>query len=287
MKIFSPLSLTLFISFFAPFCLAADPVLQPAWQTDDIFLQPESIVYDAKRGVLYVSNVNGDDNGFISLLSPAGELIDLHWLTGLNGPKGLALVGDNLYVADVNDLLEIDVSTKKITQRYHAPGSLFLNDVAADDDGNVYVSDMMANGIYRLADGELEIWLVASELEAPNGLLIEGNQMIVGSWGNMTDGFSTEIPGHLKTIELDTKELNSLGNKRPVGNLDGVEPDGNGNYLVTDWMAGKLLIITPDGRSTTLLSLDKGSADHTVLPQQNLIIIPMMLSNTVVAYHIN
>ncbi|KKL48691.1 hypothetical protein LCGC14_2323000, partial [marine sediment metagenome] len=62
--------------------------------------------------------------------------------------------------------------------------------------------------------------------------------------------------------------------------------DGKGNYLVTDWMIGKLFHIMPSGDSTTLLDLEPGSADLTVLTKQKLVIIPIMMSNDIVAYHI-
>ncbi|NQZ54498.1 MAG: SMP-30/gluconolactonase/LRE family protein [Piscirickettsiaceae bacterium] len=271
--------------------LAATPILLPAWKSDTVFEQPESVVYDSKRQLLYVSNVNGnpndvDGNGYISQLSLDGDVIELHWLEGLNAPKGMILVGDTLYVADINELIEIDIKNNKINQRYLAPNAKFLNDVTADSAGNVYVSDMLTNTIHCLCSGDFSIWLQDDQLEAPNGLLVEGNHLIVGSWGNMTDGFSTAIAGHLKTIDLASKHINSLGDKTPAGNLDGVEADGNGNYYVTDWMIGKLLHITPSGISTTLLSLEQGSADHTILAKQGLIIIPMMLSGNVLAYKI-
>ena len=111
--------------------LSANPLLVPAWQTGAIFDQPESVVYDAKRDVLFVSNVNGDPNGadgdgYISQVSLTGDVIKQHWLDGLNAPKGLALVSDTLYVADINELIVIDVASKKITQRYLAPKAIFL-----------------------------------------------------------------------------------------------------------------------------------------------------------------
>ncbi|PHS70603.1 MAG: GTP-binding protein [Methylophaga sp.] len=271
--------------------LVAEPILVPAWQTATVFEQPESVVYDAQRNVLYVSNINGDPiaadgNGYISILSVNGELIEQHWVNDLNAPKGMALVGDILFVADINELIKIDVKNNHIIQRYLAPNAKLLNDVAADDQGNVYVSDVLTNTIYSLKNGQFEIWIHSDQLESPNGLLVEHDQLIVGSWGNMTDGFATDIPGHLKTINLTTKQIESLGDKSPVGNLDGVEADGNGHYYVTDWMAGKLLHITPAGISTTLLTLQQGSADHTVMPEHRLVIIPMMFSGNVVAYQI-
>jgi len=273
--------------------LAASPLLVPAWQSEAKFEGPESVVFNAQDKSFFVSNVNGnpndvDGNGYISTLSLDGEILKQHWIDGLNAPKGLALIGDTLYVADINELVVINTQQHKIIKRYKDSNAVFLNDVAAAGDGTVYVSDMMTNTIYRLHDDKFEPWIQSDELEQPNGLLVEGNNLIVGSWGNMTEGegFATKIAGHLKTIDISTKKISSLGNKTPAGNLDGVESDGKGNYFVTDWMQGKLLHITPKGKATTLVALQQGSADLTVLLDQNLVIIPMMLTGNVIAFEI-
>lgn len=270
----------------------AETTLTPAWKTSAELKGPESVIYHPGSDSLYVSNVNGspadaDGNGFISQLSDEGEIKKLHWLDGLDAPKGLALRDDRLYVADIDELLVIDINNESIVERYPAEGARFLNDVAIDQQGRVYVSDMMTNRIYRLADDQFNLWMDDPMLEAPNGLLVENNQLIIGSWGNMVDGFATDVPGHLKTLDLDSREIQSLGDGTPVGNLDGVEADGNGNYLVTDWMNGRLLLIRPGGRSETLLEFEQGSADHTVMPEKNLVIIPMMLQNQVLAFRIS
>jgi len=287
----TPLLVITISLFLTSFNAIASPILLPAWQSDAPLQNPESVVYDAKRNQLYVSNVNGDGmvkdgNGYISTLSLDGKLIKQHWLTGLDAPKGMAIVGDTLYVADINEVVEIDLKAQAISQRYSAENAAFLNDIAAASDGSVYISDMIINAIYRIKDGKITTWLTDPQLESPNGLLVENDQLIVASWGNITSGLDTEIPGHLKTISLENKQIQSLGNHSSVGNLDGLESDGKGAYLVTDWVAGELLYITPQGLSSTLLKLERGSADHTVLLKQGLIIIPMMLSDTIVAYRI-
>lgn len=269
--------------------IADTPILIPAWQTDAVLEGPESVVFDKNKGLFYVSNVNGhpleaDGNGYISTLSAEGKVVEQKWLTGLNAPKGLALVGNLLYVADINELIVIDTDTATITARFLDKGAKFLNDVAADTSGNIYVSDMFTDKIHQLKGDQFSVWLNSAELEKPNGLLVEGNNLIVGSWGVMTDGFSTEVPGHLKAIDLNTKHIASLGNKSPAGNLDGVEPADNGNYFVTDWLNGKLLYITPAGDSSTLLVLGQGSADHTVV--DNLVVIPMMLDGKVASFKV-
>jgi sugar lactone lactonase YvrE len=124
-------------------------------------------------------------------------------------------------------------------------------------------------------------------LESPNGLLVEHNNLIVASWGNITNGLETDTPGHLKIIDLITQQMKSLGDQSPIGNLDGIEADGQGNYLVTDWVKGRLLKITPEGRSETLIEFNPGSADHTVMPEKDLVIVPMMMDNIITAFRIN
>lgn len=282
--------LTLLLSLLSTAALAAEPILVPAWQAT-AFETPESVVYDSKNDVLYVSNINGkpmdaDGNGYISTLSLTGEVIEQHWVTGLDAPKGMAIVGNNLYVADINKLIVIDIPTKTISQRHLAVDAKFLNDVAADEGGNIYVSGFLTSTIYRLTGSSFNIWLKNEQLEVPNGLLVEGNQLLIGSWGVMTDGFATTVPGHLKTVDIASKTITSLGDQTPAGNLDGLEPDGNGNYFVTDWLNGKLLHIQPSGISTNLLELGQGSADQAVLLDKGLILIPMMLDGNVSAFQI-
>lgn len=262
-----------------------------AWETPAELNGPESALHDSGRNIVYVSNVNGaaneaDGNGYISTLSVSGEILEAQWVSGLDAPKGLAMSGGKLYVSDITKLVEIDLVSGEITNRYVGVGAKFLNDVAADAAGNIYVSDMMANRIYRLSGGNFSVWIDDAGLENPNGLHAEGGNLIVGSWGKMTDGFATEIPGHLKTVSIDSGTIKSLGSGTPVGNLDGVEPDGKGNYYVTDWMAGKLFHITPSGEATAILELGQGSADHEIIADQGLVIIPMMMMNKVVAYQV-
>jgi len=97
---------------------AENLILIPAWQAQTGFQQPESVVYDSQRDLLFVSNINGepneaDGNSYISQLSADGKPIEQHWLTSLNASKGLAIVGDTLYVADINQLIVIDITQVK------------------------------------------------------------------------------------------------------------------------------------------------------------------------------
>jgi sugar lactone lactonase YvrE len=267
---------------------AAEP--QQAWQATGLD-GPESAVLDAAAGVLYVSNVNGeaaaaDGNGYISKLSLKGEVEEKEWVTGLNAPKGLALHDGKLYVSDIDELVVIDTASGEITGRHKAQGATFLNDVTAHEDGRVFVSDMMQNQIWKLEGDQFEMWLQDAALENPNGLLAEEDRLVVGAWGKPKEDFSTDVPGHLKAIDYQSKEITSIGPGDPIGNLDGVEPDGQGGYLVTDWFSGGLYQISADGKAEMLMDLNQGSADHEFVEDENLAVIPMMMDGTVNAYKV-
>ncbi|CAN5740102.1 ATP/GTP-binding protein [soil metagenome] len=270
---------------------AADAAAVEIWALDG-FSTPESVAHDAECGVLYVSNIAGeplDKNGagHISRVSPGGEMLEAEWITGLDAPKGLALDGATLYVTDIDRLVAIDVEAGEIAGSWDAPGAVFLNDPAVDSDGRVFVSDMVANTIWRLDGDDLAIWLDDAALAHPNGLKVEDGSLIVASWGEeMQEDFSTLVPGHLLAIDIATGTIAPLGSGEPGGNLDGIEPDGEGGWLVTDWIAGRLLRIAADGSFEPLADLGMGSADLGYLAEERIAIVPMMLDGRIVALSI-
>lgn len=272
---------------------AAPGVCAPVklWETTGL-KTPESALPDPTGEFAYVSNVDGnptdkDGKGYISKVSlKDGALIDPQWVTGLNAPKGLALVEGRLYVTDIDQLVEIDAADGKIIARYDAPGAKFLNDIAVDTDGNVYVSDMVTSTIWRLSGGKFEVWLDSPDLKNPNGLYVKDGNLIVAAWGVMTDGFSTKVPGNLLTVSLADKSVKNLGDGTPIGNLDGLEPFDATSFLVTDWIAGVLYRIDTAGRAEKLLALKQGTADIGWIPEQRLLLLPLMMEDKLAAYRI-
>ncbi|OIQ99140.1 hypothetical protein GALL_188770 [mine drainage metagenome] len=158
---------------------------EPVWSTSGLKM-PESVEYDAARDRFYISNINGsitkpDGNGSIGLIDGTGKLIDINWVVGLDSPKGLALYENKLYVADVNELVVINVVSGKVVARYPANGSMILNGISINKNGKIFVSDWTGNRIYTLDGGELKIWLDSPELNSPNGLWAENDYLYVAS----------------------------------------------------------------------------------------------------------
>ena len=115
----------------------ADGHIKVLWETEKIFELPESAIYDKKNDVLYVSNITDhpfkkDGTGYISKIGLDGTVIEKKWIKSLNAPKGMTISNDKLYIADVDELVEVDIASKKITNKYKGYGSVCMNDVTAD-----------------------------------------------------------------------------------------------------------------------------------------------------------
>jgi sugar lactone lactonase YvrE len=282
MRVFFGLAVTFIL------CSAAAAAPRLLWEVKGL-AQPESVVQDPATGSIYVTNIAGaimqkDGNGFIARLRPDGTIIEREWVKGLNAPTGMALHDRTLFVADVDELIEINVASGEIAKRHEAKGAVFLNDVAVGEDGTVYVSDTPMNTIWRLKDGTLEPWLANDTLNGPNGLLPQGDKLIVASFGKLPGEGQKQELGGLLVVDLEDQSVSKLGSGEPIGNLDGLQLLQPGVYLVTDWAAGVLYRVDAKGKADRLIKLSKGSGDLIYLPDKKIVLIPIMLNNSLVAY---
>lgn len=275
----------------APAAPAQPPAVKAGWTAQDM-RTPESVYLDEGSGYLFVSQIDGQPNekdgkGRISKLGLDGSVVTADWFTALNAPKGLRSFAGTLWVADIDEVVGIDITSAKENARIKIDGAIFLNDVAAGADGTVYVSDMLGNRIYAIKDGKSSVFAEGEQLEYPNGLFAEGERLVVGGWGSKPAAdFTTKVPGNLYSLDLKTKKK-TLISKQPVGNLDGVEQEARGGYIVTDYLAGKLIQVAPTGESRVIRTFKPGLADHTFLyAQGDVLIAPHMNENTVAAYDI-
>lgn len=257
------------------------------WENKRKIKNPESVYFDKTRDRLFVSNVDGggdkkDKKGHISILSVDGKTISSKWISKLNAPKGMRVRGNYLYVTDIDQVIKIDITDATIVKRYKVKGSLFLNDVVLDKVGNIYVSDTVKNRIYRIKNGRARRWLSGKKVPHPNGLLIKDNTLYVASWGKgMKKDWSVKTKGKLYAVSLRNKKVTEI-TKEPLGSLDGLEFDNDGNFLVSDWMNGSVYRVSPSGTPTLLFQGPKGLADIGFNPDKNQIIAPLMKSNKVI-----
>lgn len=252
------------------------------WSTDG-FDMPESVLPDPGNDRLIVSVMQGapnaaDGNGHLALLSTDGTVIDARWATGMDAPKGLALMDGKVFAADLTHLRIVDAETGALLASLPAEGAVFLNDVTAGG-GAVYVSDMMTHTIWRYADGRLEKWLETPELAHPNGLLWDRNRLLVGSWGKgLKEDFTTEAPGSLLSVDPATRKISRVA--ADIGNIDGIVRLGE-RLILNDWINGKVFEIGADGSATEILERPAGLAD--IGAADGVLYLPLMLDGRIEA----
>ncbi|SEG37013.1 SMP-30/gluconolactonase/LRE family protein [Sphingobacterium lactis] len=251
--------------------------LTQLWESTEQLPTPESVLYVPGQSALYVSLIDGDGSakdgkGGVAILNMDGTMKDATWVQGLNAPKGMALYKDLLYVADIDEVVVIDVVTGNVINQVKVPESVFLNDVTVDDNGKVYVSDTRKGEIHLIHNGKSSLFM--KDVKDVNGL-----RVVNGSLYAMAGPELWKIDNN-KNKTVIAKGL-ALGG-------DGLEPVGDGSFLVTCW-GGLIYHIKADGTVTQLLDVrDKmKTADLGYNQKEKILYVPTFLNNSVVAYKLD
>lgn len=247
------------------------------WETDTLLKVPESVRYDAGKKILYTANIDGqpwekDGRGSIGKVGLDGKIIVSEWVTGLNAPKGMGIHAGKLYVADVDVITVIDIAKGKIIQQISIEGAEGLNDISIDKKGVIYVSDSRTKKIHRVEKGKAGV--VIENLKGPNGVLIVGTDLYLTDAGGL---YKYEKTGAL-TMITDGME----------GGTDGIEPVGNGDFIVSCW-AGSIWYVYADGRKEHLLDTRAqkiNTADIGYDPVNRIVYVPTFWKNSVAAYRL-
>ncbi len=259
----------------------AEPV--KLWETDEIFKAPESVVYDGKRGFLYVSNYTGGlKNGLpygeqsISKVNLKGEIIKFDWIGNLTIPTGICIFDDKLYIVERFGVVEYDLKADKISDKFYIKTSKFLNDITVDSDGGIYVSESDSNLIYRIKNKSVEKWLDSEEISRPNGILFDDGKLLV----------AVNSDNYLKAVNISNKQITKIAHLGP-GILDGIKKCGDG-YLVSHYL-GNLYLVKPSGQVTELLNTRDAEiniADFEYIADKDMVVIPALKQNKLLSYRL-
>lgn len=256
--------------------------LTKIWETDTLTTTPESVLYEPTEKVLYVACINGkpsaeNNSSFIAKVELDGKIRTLKFATDLNSTKGMGIMGNKLFVTEMFKIVELDIKTGKVIKKYDVPEAKFLNDIAVDaKSGVVYFSDSGNPAIWMLKNGQLTKLLSGTPLKNPNGVFYENETLLVGNGD-----------GILYRYNLKTKALAKVA--EGMGGIDGIAPDGNGNYIISEW-GGKIWFAKADGTIKEMLNtVDQkiNTADLDYAKDKNLVFVPTFFHNTVAAYQLN
>lgn len=254
-----------------------EPTLTKVWETDAVMTTAESTLYDKNTKAIYVSNINGhhsekDGNGFISKMNPDGSISEQNWVTGLNAPKGLAVMNGKLYVTDIDELVEINMSDRKIAKKYPVQGATFLND-AATDGKKIYFSDSQTGKVHVMDNGKVST--LTEGMEGINGLAFNDKGQLF-----VLDGKG------LRKYNMDNKNTETVNDVVTGG--DGLVIIDDNTYIASRWQ-GEIYLIK-DGKEHLLLDTkaeESNTADIDYIEEENLVLVPTFMKNKVVAYKLN
>lgn len=254
------------------------------------FSTPESVLVVPNQDYYLVSNINGaptdvDGNGFISKLGYDGTISALKWIDGaskieLNAPKGMAIIGDTLYVTDITTVRMFNLATGEAAGDIAIPGATFLNDIAADGDA-LYVSDTGVDAsfkptgkhaVYKIAaDKKITKLIEGAGAEGPNGVLVENGQVWVASFA------SPELYRVADGKKADVQTMKT-------GGLDGLVSLGDGRIAVSSWEGKAIYAGKPGEPFVALVSDVESPADFAVDVLKKRVVVPLFQSNAVRFY---
>jgi sugar lactone lactonase YvrE len=248
------------------------------WETDTVLKVPESVLFDANNKVLYVANIDGtepwgkDGKGSVGKVGLDGKIIKVDWVAGLNAPKGMGLYKGKLYVADLENLVVIDIAKGSIERTITVENAQGLNDVTIDKNGIIYVSDSKGKRLFRVENGKAELFL--DNLKGPNGVLMRG------------DDFYILDAGGMYKVEKDKSLIKITDGME--GGTDGIENVTGNDFIISCW-AGAVWYVNADGTKQLLLDTraeKKNTADIGFDAKTKMVYVPTFWKNSIVAYEV-
>jgi sugar lactone lactonase YvrE len=260
---------------------AQSKTVQKLWQTDSVFKVPESVLFHAKKNLLYVSNIDGkepwgkDGVGSIGKLNTDGSIINIEWVKGLNAPKGMGIHKGKLYVADLTEVVVIDIKSGTIQSKIAVAGAERLNDISINKKGVVYVSDSKARRVYTIENGNATVLVDSFSLKGPNGVLAHKNNFYVLDNGGLYK---------LEQNKTLTKIADGMD-----ASTDGVAVINKTDFIVSCW-SGIVYYVSANGTKQVLIdgrNEKVNSADIGFDAATNTIFVPTFWRNSIAAYRVN
>jgi sugar lactone lactonase YvrE len=260
-------------------------------KTVDGLQAPEAARWDSDQKIWFVANINGapstkDNNGFISRLAPDGTIETLKFIEGgkkgvtLNGPKGMAIVGDTLWVCDIDAVRGFNRKTGALVANIKVPGAVFINDITAGPDA-LYATDTGVilsadappkhpgpDAIYRIVGRKATTAYKFDGQPGPNGITWDpnGERLIIAPFGDKS--ISAWTPGDSTARKIG----------EGPGMFDGLESFGPDQFLVTSWTDSSLSVLR-EGTVTKLLGGLAGPADIGYNRESGIIAVPQLTEN--------
>ena len=259
---------------------------------------PESAKYDAEQDVWFISNMVGegsakDGEGYIlKVHADDRHNVEIFAAGGRNGvelnaPKGMAIHGDTLWVADIDVLRAFSrFDGRPLAMIDLAPeGAVLLNDMLVLPDGSLRVTDtgimMTDKGV--LHPGGQKILAIGpgrrvtevahgDSLREPNGL----------AWNERTKRWVVVGFHPFRSVVYSLAGTDSARQRlaEGKGKFDGIEMTADGGMLVTSWSDSSVHLFA-NGHDEQIIRGLAFPADLGADPRRNQLAIPLPMHGRV------
>ena len=251
--------------------------LEKVWETDAALKFPEDMALDPSGQFLYVSNTDGsplerDGRGSIGRIGLDGKVLDVEWVSGLDAPKGMARRGNQLYTADLAQVVVVDITKAAIVERIPVDGAMLLHNIDIAPDGTVYVSDLFTGKVHAIKDGTVSTYVEG--LTGPGGVLVSGTDLFV-----FTGAGLVKIDG-AKNVTTVSANMDQRAN--------GIVKVRDNEFILTTW-GGIVYHVNADGSNHVILDTTAGNIPAGInryIPETNTMYMTTDQHNTVVAFRI-
>jgi hypothetical protein len=266
------------------------------------FSSPSAIIHDAARDVYWVSNLNSDGGsdgqGFISRLQPDGVLMTLNFIDArqanvtLDAPRGLAVAGDTLYVADLGALRKFKADTGEPQGSIAIPGATYLSDVAAAADGSLYVIDVGSDpnvaslpnagsdAIYQVsAQGEVSTVARRPDLGGPFAVIANETGLWITCTG--TNDLLLLIPDASGNPTPDAGRL-----RLPGSTPRGLTSMPDGTFLISAWSEGVVYRGFREGPFEPVITGLESPADLGYDARRKRLLIPLLTGHALAIFEL-
>jgi hypothetical protein len=172
-------------------------------------------------------------------------------------------------------LAVFNLQTGALVETFYVPGSVCLNDAAADSSGHVWITDSDAGRVYRVTISDHSVTTVIPSVYWPNGIMYDRTADRV-----IFCAFGSNAP--IRSIDPDDFTVQTLVTTY-LTNLDGLSSDDSGYVYVSSWGSNSIYRFAPDfsGPPVMVSTGHAGPADIFFCSETQRLVVPNFHSNTV------